>query len=70
VTYFPPANGGVAAISGHSADGSSVFYDRYVVTPSVIYALSWRYPTVDQTTYQNQVDHTAQSFSPNPAPAS
>ena len=70
VTYFPPANGGVAAISGHSADGSSVFYERDVVTSSVIYSLSWRYPTVDQTTYQGEVDHTAQTFSPNPAPSS
>jgi serine/threonine protein kinase len=69
VTYFPPASGGVAAISGHSADGSSVFYERDVVTSSVIYSLSWRYPTVDQTTYQSQVDHTAQTFSPNPAPS-
>jgi serine/threonine protein kinase len=70
VTYFPPANSGVAAISGHSSDGSSVFYERDVVTSGVIYSLSWRYPTAEQSTYETQVNHTAQTFSPNPAPAS
>jgi hypothetical protein len=70
VTYFPPANAGVAAISGHSADGSMVFYERDVVTPNLIYSLTWHYPTANQTTYQTEVDHTAQTFAPNPAPTS
>ncbi len=66
VTYSS-RSGAVAAVSGFTPGGSRIFYRRDVVTGTVVYSLSWLFPA-NQPAYKAQVDHTAQTFHPNPAP--
>jgi pimeloyl-ACP methyl ester carboxylesterase len=58
-------NGDTAAVSGTTPQGT-IFYERDVVFPEVVYSLVWGYPAADQSQYGPLVDHTAGSFAPGP----
>lgn len=58
-------SGDVIAVSGTASNGT-IFYDREVVYPAVIYALTWTYPAADKAQYNALVDATVSSFTPGP----
>jgi hypothetical protein len=63
ITYSS-IDGAVAIVSGYQNRGTWTFYQRDVVTPTVIYSLAWRFPTTLWSIYSPEVDHTAQTFAP------
>ena len=56
----------VIAVSGTTPHGT-VFYQREVVYPAVIYTLLWTYPSASKTQYDALVTQTVDSFVPGPA---
>ncbi len=58
-------NGDLIAVSGTTPEGT-IFYQREIVYPAVIYGLTWTYPLADKTQYDELVSHTASSFTPGP----
>lgn len=56
----------VIAVSGTTPHGT-VFYQREVVYPAVIYTLQWMYPTASKAEYDALVTQTVDSFVPGPA---
>ena len=59
-------NKNVIAVSGTTPHGT-VFYQREVVYPAVIYTLQWMYPTASKAEYDAPVTQTVDSFVPGPA---
>jgi hypothetical protein len=60
------ARGDVVAVSGTTPHGT-IFYQREVVYPAVIYALGWTYPIASKSQYDPLVTGTVDSFVPGPA---
>jgi hypothetical protein len=55
----------VIALSGTTPHGT-VFYQREVVYPAVIYTLLWNYPAATKAQYDRLVTQTVDSFAPGP----
>ena len=55
----------VIALSGTTPQGT-VFYQREVVYPAVIYTLLWNYPAATKAQYDRLVTQTVDSFAPGP----